>query len=460
MQLQYLCKLLTEDDVHQRLGALPKDLTGIYHDIYQRNMSELRNIDPQYEADAKKVFHLMLTSDRPWDPVDMANMLEPAENVALRNTDKVFGLTFHLLKHDKELNVLRFAHLSVREYFETNLSEFAPLRSMEANVESCLDYLEKTRGFGFRPLSYPSDWWYKNVMKVPAKEISAQFADRLINFFVRDTRTFQSWLREIVEEKRSISIERSGGSVDILISEDSSMVFTACALGLEDVVSRLIEAEPNCVHARNRKGESVFLFVCTRVRNANIVSILVQNQWVESHERSAGLQAALIYTDPSIAVIKELLDSGADPNQIFWKDEGSALCMAVRRGCIEAVELLLKYGADPNLASSQRCRRALDMALERRYGPSNIVRKLLEAGASVENVENWRDSPLRNAVIGGREEFVTELLSFGADVNALDAKRVADNYWYVIYLSCVSYESLSIFEQYISIVRGYILGQN
>ncbi|KAF4540742.1 uncharacterized protein LTHEOB_684 [Lasiodiplodia theobromae] len=184
LQLQYLCKLLTEEDIRQRLGALPKDLTGIYHDIYQRNMSELRDTDPQYETDAKKIFHLMLSSYQPWGPVDMANMLEPAPNAALRKPEKVFGLTFHLITHDKELNILRFAHLSVREFFETNLSEFAPLRNMEANVAACFDYLEKTREFGYRPLLYPSQWWFSNVMELPIKEISAQSTNHLVEFLL------------------------------------------------------------------------------------------------------------------------------------------------------------------------------------------------------------------------------------------------------------------------------------
>lgn len=402
-------------------------MTESYHDIYHRNMSELRDIDLEYEADAKKVFHLMLSSHQPWSPIEMANILDPAPNAVLRQPEKVFGLTFHLVTHDKELDVLRFVHLSVREFFESHLPEFAPSRNVEGAVSACLDYLEKTRDFGFRPLSYPSRYWCSDVLRLSIGSITTQFADRLEQFLVRDIRTFRNWLKEMMEEDTHVSLQWMIIPVDYLISDDESAVFAACALGLEDVLFHLIKANPRCVHAKNLRGDSTLLVACQGA-HTNIMSTLLQNgcainERVGRDQNLTALGAALSVSFPSIVVIRELLENAADPNCIHGRDKASALQIAATKRDTESVELLLNYGADPNLASGRPSQTALYAAAKAEGVSCEIVMKLLEAGASVKLTDGVRNDALQVAVIAGRDDIVNALLSFDADVNALGAEE-------------------------------------
>ena len=423
LQLQYLCKLLTEDDIRQRLGSLPKQLTEAYDDIYQRNMSELRDIDPQYEASAKKVFHLMLSSHLPWSPLDMANMLDPAPNAALRQPEKVFGLTFHLVTHDRELNVLRFAHLSVREYFENHLPEFASSRNVEGAVTAPLDYLEDTRDFGFRSLSYPSQHWCSDVLRISTRPLSMQLADRLIQFLVRDARTFESWLRDMMEENRSVSLQWMSTPVDYLGSNDTTTVFVACALGLEGVLFLLINLYPNCVNARNSRGQSTVL-VASEGGHTNIITILLQhgvdiNERVGRDQDSTALGATLSASFPPTAVVKQLLENGADPNALHHG--ASTLHIAASQRCAESIELLLDFGADPNLISGKLTEPALYKAVSE--GSCEIALKLLEGGACAKTTDGVRNNALHVAVDSERNDIVEVLLSFGADANVRAAGK-------------------------------------
>lgn len=395
-------------------------------------MAGLRDDDPQYEADAKKVFHLMLSSHESWDPVDMANMLDPAQNAVLQGPEKVFRLTFHLITHDKELNVLRFAHLSVREYFETNLSEFSPSKNMEGNVAACFEYLDKTREFEFRPLSYPSKWWFKNLTKLCTGEISAQFADRLAEFLVHDVRTFEGWVEAIQEGDRFLYDEAGVEPTYTILSKEATTVFAACVLGLEDILSRLVDAKPSCIHAKNLEGNSPLVVACEWSRNANIVSLLLQkgaaiNERVGYNQSLTALETALSVRNPSIAVIRELLESGADPDC----NNMSALLIAVKKCSTEAVELLLQHRANPNPGGGYGHRNPLYAACLQKEGPCEIVKNLLEAGATVKSVGDMDNDALRAAAQSGREDFVKILLGFGANVNALDEKRETDEKWYV-----------------------------
>ncbi|MBF0196201.1 MAG: ankyrin repeat domain-containing protein [Planctomycetes bacterium] len=94
----------------------------------------------------------------------------------------------------------------------------------------------------------------------------------------------------------------------------------------------------------------------------------------------------------------------------------TALHYAVMKNFEEAVDMLLKMGANPNTLSSSKLS-PFHYAIKR--APLSIIKKLLKNGADLKlaNADGW--SPLHIASAHDRVEVVDFLLAQGADVKAL-----------------------------------------
>lgn len=90
------------------------------------------------------------------------------------------------------------------------------------------------------------------------------------------------------------------------------------------------------------------------------------------------------------------------------------LALAATYGQINTVELLLKYGANPNKKNPKQEMSALSIAA--REGHELIVEKLLEAGADINSKDDITDrTPLMNAVIFGHMATIEKLLLHAAN---------------------------------------------
>jgi len=114
---------------------------------------------------------------------------------------------------------------------------------------------------------------------------------------------------------------------------------------------------------------------------------------------------------------KELCRSQDLINQVD-ADGRTALSYAAARGDHAAVETLLRYGADPNIADRigqgplRQSMKAFD---------STCTVLLLQAGANVNCRDNWEQTALISSVFHPQPlPFTTALLLAGADVNAVD----------------------------------------
>ena len=90
----------------------------------------------------------------------------------------------------------------------------------------------------------------------------------------------------------------------------------------------------------------------------------------------------------------------------------TALYVACKKGYLEAVELLLRSGADPSYQSE----RALQVACH--LGEEKIVQLLLDYGADVNGCFGDHTTPLISAVFSGNENIFRLVLRKGADVDA------------------------------------------
>ncbi|KAL3459198.1 ankyrin repeat-containing domain protein [Aspergillus heterothallicus] len=84
-----------------------------------------------------------------------------------------------------------------------------------------------------------------------------------------------------------------------------------------------------------------------------------------------------------VEMLRLLLEAGADSMRVIEnKMTGSPLILAAERGCLEAVRLLLRHGADVNVYDPRRHGSALQAAAE--SGNLEVVEKLLACGADID----------------------------------------------------------------------------
>ncbi|KAF4466427.1 hypothetical protein FALBO_6710 [Fusarium albosuccineum] len=107
-----------------------------------------------------------------------------------------------------------------------------------------------------------------------------------------------------------------------------------------------------------------------------------------------------------------------------WKE--NALCVAIRHHNIRAVQVLLKYGADPDVdcrrGYSNSSNRPLGFALQA-PGASAIAKMLIEAGVDVNPPLDCRSiSPLMQATRNQDTARVKQLLQAGAEPNHITSK--------------------------------------
>ncbi len=115
-----------------------------------------------------------------------------------------------------------------------------------------------------------------------------------------------------------------------------------------------------------------------------------------------------------LAKIEELMDAGADPHACSKYSE-SPFGRAARAGHTEAAHLMLDKGGVTQNPEKQNCPTPLMMAAM--TDCTNLIARLLEAGADVNEKRIGGRTPLILAAQNGHNEAVRMLLDNGADMN-------------------------------------------
>lgn len=154
-------------------------------------------------------------------------------------------------------------------------------------------------------------------------------------------------------------------------------------------------------------------------------------------------------TEDPLPLVKKLLDAGADPNKIINDTPqgrmrggsprivfATAIMRAAFAADLELVQLLLKYGANPNIKSKDN-ETALGAAAGLAFVPGfhkehpsaerlAVVKLLVKLGGDV----NWQDdygiSPLMGAANLGDTAIIQYLMDAGADLGAFDLGKKND----------------------------------
>ena len=140
-----------------------------------------------------------------------------------------------------------------------------------------------------------------------------------------------------------------------------------------------------------------------------------------TEETSDGRQTLLFAIHADLALLRSLLDEGADPNLDTSQRFGPPFYeLLMRNPEIERVRLFLEYGADPTLLDDVNSNGVHYFAYEGK--DPDVLSLLVEKGADVNARDKWGETPLHNLlhVSDPSLEVLHGLIKYGADVNIED----------------------------------------
>ncbi len=244
------------------------------------------------------------------------------------------------------------------------------------------------------------------------------------------------WLTPLMFAARENDVESArlliaaGANVDAICGDGKDALSLAIFNGSYDVASLLIANHANVNQADAQRFTPLFWAVDRR------------------NMETAPNFPWMVTADP-LPLIKKLLDAGADPNAVINSTprahmrEGSprivyatVLMRAAFAGDVELVKLLLAYGANPHMMSSDRettlmaaCGTGFINGYNRQRTPAErleVVKLLVELGENVNAADSYGITPLMVAANLGDIAVVRYLVDKGADLAAHDLGKKND----------------------------------
>lgn len=365
-----LCSISMRSDIEARLGRLPDTLNKTYQDIFDSRID--------VEADnSKRLAHLammwIMTSGRPLTP----NELVSASVVALRldtsasndeeiDIDLILKLCYNLVVVDNQLNVMRFAHLSVQEFLEEHRWATGERNHMAAEV--CLLLLINDDSLHFsgreddaneveiyfhrnRLKMYASYHWQTHVRHSENATVAPE-VHRLLKLFLGSWETpaeaFLEWFQFMEwgePHQELISKHTDYTFADYLRSDPPTILPTVCHFGINQIVSDLWDlGQTFDVNMRNAVG-STLLSVASGAGHEWITRFLLTHG--AEVNRSGGHWSFPLHHACACGhenIVQLLLDYGADKDctTVIDSIKRPALVAAAYHGHGGVVRILLR----------------------------------------------------------------------------------------------------------------------
>lgn len=137
MQLEHLCDAVLDEDLREILGRLPLELSELYSELYDKMLARK---GPASTAIIRNSLRWLLSSRSPLKSLEFRKAISGNTNICLDDisNDQILDLLHNFLVLDRELDVFRFAHLSVVEYLEGSRPEYSRNACHALAAEICL----------------------------------------------------------------------------------------------------------------------------------------------------------------------------------------------------------------------------------------------------------------------------------------------------------------------------------
>jgi ankyrin repeat protein len=206
-----------------------------------------------------------------------------------------------------------------------------------------------------------------------------------------------------------------GANPNIWDGEKGSALFISCSNGDLSCAKLLLDsaADPNYrLKKKNGRWAGSCVSAATGSGDIRLLQLLFDHG--ATTNCAFALSATALVSD--INIMRLLLDKGVDPNAVTEYDDETPLQKICSFCPPETVELLLKYGANPNLGGG-RMGSPLQSTCAA-YGSVESLKLLISYGANVNQICGAFGTALHAAAFYGDFVMVEYLVSQGADIHA------------------------------------------
>lgn len=320
------------------MGQLPETLKEAYDEIYQKIRAQ-KGSPPKI---ADRAFQWVMCSREPLSPalLTAAVCQDPATDASDSvdiDPSGVVDACSNLLIIDEKLNLVRFSHLSVQEYFESHHWKQSEINSLLAKVclsllisplkeFSLLDhyyskYSYKEDGI-YKITKYASFHWMTHVQQHGDDNVDARLSTLLMRFLGSMNESglaYINWHEFIKSYNRRSKLPSPLNRALNCLEPSSSSSFSLATFGFYKITLAWWKSGFHNVNQRNHQGNSLLMLA----------------SW-----------------GGHVPIVKHLLEHGADVT--LKSDEntaysnsyiGTALTSAARNGHEAVVKLLLERGA-------------------------------------------------------------------------------------------------------------------
>lgn len=386
LQLKYLCHFRILQDVDENLGKLPTSLKKTYEEIYRK----VRLLEGRSSDVAKKALMWLICFRNPptcdeWVDAVCTPTITGGQSIHGLTVDTLLEICYNLVNFDHQSHVIRFAHLSVREYFE-GLFTTADAAVMATNC--CLAFLSDSNhwlrqmellGSPFLPVTGFHAYVLQNWI-YHAKDCYRLGVGRALNLrSFLDSQAYPEWIKMSEDFVYDWPLDKPcelDGLLTHLRSEPTNPRLTLCYLGdIQEFSGNMLCAVD--LNICNEVGETYLFLAC-----------------LEGH----------------FLIVEALLDQGVDVNAGRNIDTENPLIAALKQGNPKTVDRLLEKGAHPG--SNGGCYTSLVHAVIEHANPETLSAVLDKYSPHI--TESMQEKAAANRTHGIA---MTELLlGFGAQV--------------------------------------------
>jgi ankyrin repeat protein len=373
-----------EEDIRLALERLPPTLQGVYAII----IVQIHKGAPVSMPLAKKALKWLLCAQQPLGSDEFLKALSAdldVSNVKI-TVENLLNICCNLVKYDSELDVVRFIHLSVREYLETKEPEYEPSLSHSAVATACLQAcfhgakpkrkgrLKNARNKTF--YDYAIIYWPLHCVHAGAYRRQEKLG-KLFYDCIYDKKTYAGWLWSLRESLEEIGLNISGDSLDIKLFEQlidcrcrwPSPIFLACAFGFMELFQDGRNLQEKDGKRENNSERDPF-HIAVRHGQRDIVEHLARSSGRDGADERSLIAAVsmsnkmmvsyLLEKNPQLSITQRVINVG------------------VRNADIDTVELLLT-----KIDRVEVTTELINVAATNELGGKQIIDMLLNLGQDV-----------------------------------------------------------------------------
>ncbi|KAJ6122429.1 hypothetical protein N7512_004894 [Penicillium capsulatum] len=418
LQVELLCKLKSAGSVSEALNAAPKRSPTIDH-LYSGILEKLAQEDPAAYRTTTQAFSWLLCMREPLSTGAFLDAVSSSETSGQNlSLSEILSLCSNLIIVDRQLDTLRFAHVSFKEFLEAR-PEYNPASAHKVAAMSCLKTCIDRLPIEIEnpPLAYQNYsmyaalYWGQHYAASNAVD-SDEAQNKLVEFiFSDDGLAFQFWL-DAASEASDLLSDGHGLKKELPtgVSESQTPFFTACIYGLRPIFDACIQSPDFDIDATNKFGHTGVYLAASFGHHELVQSLLElgadlsvqQGRWedplsaacVGGHFRGASLLLSqAVYSDSTrvepalklcfsmgkeplalLLLERYLQTSSKDPssqqNNYNWLSQAAA-----QAGFCEVMDRLIQSQAGDKSAAKNNSKMSMAAI---RSGRLPFVRKLLE----------------------------------------------------------------------------------